>query len=51
MVLQWNTNTAKTNGLCSEEHEIVAVLHASYDTIAIEVLPHRGSESFEICFC
>ena len=50
MVLQWHTNAAKTYGLCSEEHEIVAVLHAGNDTISIEVLLYRGSEGFVICF-
>ena len=49
-ICKTHTNTAKTYGLRSKEHEIVAVLHASDDTIAIEVLPHRSSEGLEICF-
>lgn len=46
-----HTNTAERDGLGSEEHEIVAVLHASDYTISVEVLPHRSRQCLVICFC
>lgn len=41
---------SKRDGLCPQEHEVIAMLHACNDAIPLEILPHGSGQHFVISF-
>ncbi|KAL3813811.1 hypothetical protein ACJIZ3_015079 [Penstemon smallii] len=50
-IISLRTDTAKRNGLCAKEHEVIAVLHASNHTISFEMVLHRRCQCIIVSFC